>query len=65
MHLLENCQNKLKVIGISECKLRTNRTVPLNIDLKDYTNEWTTTEAPKGRTLIYDDNALEREIETT
>ena len=44
-YLLENCQSKPKVIGISECRLRANRTVLSNIDLKDYTYEWTHAEA--------------------
>ena len=34
-YLLENCQRKPKLIGISECRLRTNRTVLSNIDMKD------------------------------
>ena len=38
-YLLENCQSKPKAIGISECRLRANRTVLSNIDLKDYTYE--------------------------
>ena len=36
-YLVENCQNKPKVIGITECRLKANRTVLSNIDLKDYT----------------------------
>ena len=41
-YLLENCQNKPKVIGISECSLRANKTA---LSMKDYTYEWTPTEA--------------------
>ena len=33
--LVENSQNKPKVIGITECRLRANRTVLSNIDLQD------------------------------
>ena len=54
-YLLGNCQSKPKVTGISECRLRTNRTVLSNIDLNGYTYEWTLTEASKGGTLIYID----------
>ena len=32
-YLVENFQNKSKVIGITECRLRTNRTVLSSIDL--------------------------------
>ena len=76
-YLVENCQNKPKVIGITECRLRANRTVLSNTDLQDYTYEWTPTTASKGETLIYIDNKLryktqndlklykEREIEST
>ena len=76
-YLVENCQNKPKVMGITECRLRANRTVLSNIDLQDYTYGWTPTTASKGGTLIYTDNKLryktrndlklykEREIEST
>ena len=57
-YLVENCQNKPKVIGTIECRLRANRTVLSNIDLQDYTYEWTPTTASKGGTLIYIDNKL-------
>ena len=57
-YLVENCRNKPKVIGIAECRLRTNRTVLSNIDLQDYTYEWTATAASKGGTLIYIDTKL-------
>ena len=33
-----------------------------NIDLKDYTYEWTHTEASKGRTLINIDNKLKYKL---
>ena len=76
-YLVENCQNKPKVIRITAYRLKANRTVLSNIDLKDYTFEWTPTAASKGGTLIYIDNKLryktrndlklykEREIEST
>ena len=40
-YLVENCQSKPKVTGITERRLRINRTVSSNIDLQDYTYEWT------------------------
>ena len=52
-YLVENCQNKPKVIGITYCRLRTNRTVLSNIDLQDYTYEWTYIDI-----YIYIDNKL-------
>ena len=57
-YLVENCQNKPKLIGITECGLRANRTVLSNIDLQDYTYEWTPTTVSKSATLIYIDNKL-------
>ena len=77
MKYLVGCQNKPKAIGITECRQRENRTVLSNINLQDYTYEWTPTTASKGETLIYIDNKLryktqndlklykEREIEST
>ena len=49
-YLVENCQNKPKVNGITACRLRANRIVFSNIDLQDYTYEWTPTAASKGGT---------------
>ena len=58
MKYLVGCQNKPKAIGIIECRQRENRTVLSNINLQDYTYEWTPTTASKGETLIYIDNKL-------
>ena len=57
-YLVENCQNKPKVTGITECRLRANRTALSNIDLQDYTYEWAPNTVSKGGTLIYIDNKL-------
>ena len=46
--LVENCQNKPKVIGINNCRLKTNRTILSNTDLQDYTYEETPTAASRG-----------------
>ena len=56
-YLVENCQNKPKLIEITECRLRANKTALSNIDLQDFTYEWTATTASKGGT-IYIDNKL-------
>ena len=61
-YLLENCKSKPKVIGISECRIKVNRTLLSNINLKDYTYEWTHTEASKGGTFTYIDNKLKYKI---
>ena len=51
-YLVENYQNKPKVIGITDCSLRINRTILSDIvDLQDYTYEWKPTTASKGGTL--------------
>ena len=57
-YLGENCQNKPKVIGITKCRLRANRTVLFNIDLQDYTYEWTPIATSKGETLIHINNKM-------
>ena len=57
-YLVESCPNKPKIIGITECRLRKNREVLSNIDLNDYSFEFTTTESTKGGTLIYIQNDL-------
>ena len=57
-YLVENCQNKPKVIGITEQRLRKNETVLSNIGLQDYTYEWTPTAASKDGTLIYVNSKL-------
>ena len=55
-YLVENFPNKPKVLVITECRVRTNRSVLPNIDLKDYTP----TAASKGGTFL--DNKLTYEI---
>ena len=57
-HFVENCQNKPKVTGIIECRLRTYRTALSNIDLQNCTYEWTPTTASKGGTLMHIDDKL-------
>ena len=50
-YLVENCKSKPKVIVITECRVRTNRTVLSSINLQDYTNEWLPTTASKCEIL--------------
>ena len=54
--------NKPKIIGITECRLKKNRDVLSNIDLNDYSFEFTATQSTKGGTLIYIGNDLRYKI---
>ena len=60
--LVESWLNKPKIIGITECRLRKNRKVLSNVDLNDYSFEFTTTKSTKGETLIYIQNDLRYNI---
>ena len=61
-YLVKTCPNKPKIIGITECRLRTNREVLSNIDLNDYSFEFITTESTKRGSLIYIQNDLRYKI---
>ena len=62
-YLFKSCLNKPKIIGITEeCRLRKNWEVLSNIDLNDYSFEFTATESTKGETLIYIQNDLRYKI---
>ena len=61
-YLVESCPNKPKVIGITECRLRKNKEVLSNIDLNDYSFEFTATESTKGGIPIYIENDLRYKI---
>ena len=61
-YLVEICPNKPKIIGITECRLRKDREVLSNIDLNDYSFEFTTTKSTNGGTLIYIQNDLRYKI---
>ena len=61
-YLVESCPNKPKIIGITECRLRKDREVLSNIDLNDYSFEFTTTKSTNGGTLIYIQNDLRYKI---
>ena len=60
--LVESWLNKPKIIGITKCRLRKNRKVLSNVDLNDYSFEFTTTKSTKGGTLIYIQNDLRYNI---
>ena len=53
-----NCKNKSKVIGISECRIKTDRSPLSNINISNYSYEHTPTELSKGGTLLYIDKNL-------
>ena len=61
-YLVESCPNKPKITGITKCRLRKNKEVLSNIDLNDYSFEFTVTDSTKGATLIYIENDLRCKI---
>ena len=48
-----NCKNKYKVIGILECRIKAGRPLLPNINVNNYSYEYTLTESFKGGTLLY------------
>ena len=61
-YLVESCSNKPKIIGITECRLRKNKEVLSNIDLNDYSFEFSAAESTTGGTLIHIENDLRYKI---
>ena len=53
-----NWKIKPKVTGISECRIKTGRPPLSNINMNNYSYEYTPTESSKGRTLLYIDKNL-------
>ena len=53
-----NCKNKPKVIGISECRIKAGRSHLSNINMNNYSYEYTPNESSKGGTLLYIDKNL-------
>ena len=53
-----NCKNKPKVIGISECRIKTSRHPLSNTDMTNYSYEYTPTESSKRWVLLYTDKNL-------
>ena len=56
--LVANCKTKPKVIGISECRIKTSRLPLSNNNIDNYTYEYTSTESSKGGTLLYIDKSV-------
>ena len=53
-----NGKNKSKVIGISNCRAKAGRAPFSNINMSNYSYEYTPTETSKGMTLLYIDKNL-------
>ena len=62
--LIKNSPIKPKIIGISECRLRTDFEPLTHIDLEGYTYEFTPTDSSKGGTLIYINKDVKHKIRT-
>ena len=58
-----DCRNKPKVIGFSECRIKTGRPPLSNINMNNYSYEYTPTESSKGGTLLYIDKNLYIDID--
>ena len=52
-----NCKNKPKVIGISECRIKTGRLPLSSINMDNFSHEYTLTE-PSKSSLVYIDKNL-------
>ena len=61
-YLVKSCPNWPKIIAIAKCRLRKDRDVLSNIDLNNYSFEFTATEFTKEGTLIYIENDLRYKI---
>ena len=53
-----NCKNEPKVTGISGCTIKAGRPPLSNINMNNYSYEYTPTESSKGGTLLYIDKNL-------
>ena len=53
-----NCKNKAKVIGISGCRIKAGMPLLSNINMNNYSYEYTPAESSKGGTLLYIDKNL-------
>ena len=53
-----NCKNKPEVIGTSECRKKAGRPSLSNINMNNYSYEYTPAESSKGGTLLYIDKNL-------
>ena len=61
--LVADFKTKPKVIGISECRIRTGRLSLSNINIDSYTYEYIPTKPSKGGTLLYIDKTVTYKLE--
>ena len=60
--LITNCKTKPSVTGISESRMRTDRSPLSNINIDNYIYEYTSTKSSKGGTLLYTDKSLKYKL---
>ena len=51
-NFIMNCKNKLKVIGISECRIKASRPSLSNINMSNYSYEYTPTDRVLGKPYL-------------
>ena len=60
--LSKDCKSKSKVIGVSECRLKTNWLLLPNTNMNKYSHEYTPAESFKEGTLLYTDKNLQYRV---
>ena len=60
--LTKDCKSKSKVIGISECRMKTDRLLLSNTNMNNYSHEYTPAESFKEGTLLYIDKNLQYRV---
>ena len=60
--LITNWKLRPKIIGLSECRLIKNKVPLANMQLSNYTHEFTSTESSKGGTMLYIENSLRYKV---
>ena len=60
--LTKDCKSKSKVIGISECRMKTDRLLLSNTNMNKYSHEYTPAESFKEGTLLYIDKNLQYRV---
>ena len=51
-NFIMNCKNKLKVIGISECRIKASRPSLSNISMSNYSYKYTPTDRVLGKPYL-------------
>ena len=51
-NFIMNCKSKLKVIGISECRIKASRPSLSNINMSNYSYEYTPTDRVLGKPYL-------------